>query len=95
MKKGKRDKALEDVKLFFKGAFDMHERSSSFMKKEAHDEMDNFLLICYGDLLGIPLPTSYYMLELLPYLAEDLDNWEKRILRRQSVVEDRWGDFCC
>jgi hypothetical protein len=35
------------------------------------------------------------MLELLPYLAEDLEGWERRIMARKSVYGDRWGDFCC
>lgn len=87
--------AFENMKLFVKAAFDMGERSTTMVKKEAMDEMDNFMLICYGDLLGIPMPTSYYTLELLPYIAEDLEGWERRILNRKSVVNDRWGDFCC
>ncbi|MBS7527612.1 hypothetical protein KHM83_13080 [Fusibacter paucivorans] len=86
---------MEDLKLFFKAAFDMGERSTNIIRKEAMDELDNFMLLCYGDLLGIPIPTSYYTLELLPYIAEDLEGWERRILNRKSVVNDRWGDFCC
>ncbi|WZL74389.1 hypothetical protein QBE52_06520 [Clostridiaceae bacterium 35-E11] len=85
----------ENIKLFLKGAFDMQDRATALMKKEAMDELDNFMLLCYADLLGLPIPTSYYTLEMLPYLAEELENWEKRILSRQSVVGDRWGDFCC
>ena len=86
---------LENLKLFIKSAFDFKENSMYHIKKEAYDEMDNFMLLCFGDLLGIPVPTSYYMLELLPYLAEDLEGWERRIMARKSVYGDRWGDFCC
>ncbi|MBN2286547.1 MAG: hypothetical protein JXQ26_07180 [Tissierellales bacterium] len=86
---------FSDLKMFFSAAFDFKEKSTTFIKKEAMDEMDNFMLLCYGDILGIPLPTTYYTLELLPYLAEDLEGWERRIMARQSVYGDRWGDFCC
>jgi len=86
---------LENMKLFIKAAFDMGERSTAIIKKDAMDELDNFMLLCYGDLLGIPIPTTYYTLEILPYIAEDLEGWERRVLNRKSVVNDRWGDFCC
>lgn len=95
MDQEKLTKLKENMKLFLKGAFDMQDRATALMKKEAMDELDNFMLLCYADLLGLPIPTSYYTLEMLPYLTEELENWEKRILRRQSVVGDRWGDFCC
>lgn len=88
-------KIMENIKLFLKGAFDMEDRATALIRKEAMDELDNFMLLCYGDLLGLPIPTSYYTLELLPFIAEDMEGWERRILDRKSVVADRWGDFCC
>jgi len=95
MKVSKTREFLGNMKLFIKAAFDMGERSTAIIKKDAMDEMDNFMLLCYGDLLGIPIPTAYYTLEILPYIAEDLEGWERRVLNRKSVVNDRWGDFCC
>lgn len=86
---------LESIRLFLSGAFDFKSNATKRIQKEAMDEMDNFMLLCYGDLLGIPLPTTYYTLELLPYLAEDLEGWERRIMARKSIYGDRWGDFCC
>lgn len=90
-----KERLKEVIAMFFSGAFDFQDKSRSFMKKEALDEMDNFMILCFGDLLGIPTPVSYYTLELLPYLAEDLEKWEMRVLKRESVLADRWGDFCC
>ncbi|WP_207646427.1 hypothetical protein [Acidaminobacter hydrogenoformans] len=87
--------AFENFKLLLAGTFDFKDNATKRIKKEAMDEMDNFMLLCYGDLLGIPLPTTYYTLELLPYLAEDLEGWERRIMARKSIYGDRWGDFCC
>ena len=92
---GNKSELFESLKAFFKAAFDFKENSRQSIKKEAYDEMDNFMLLCFGDLLGIPVPTSYYTLELLPYLAEDLEGWERRIMARESIYGDRWGDFCC
>lgn len=95
MDQEKLDKIKENIKLFLQGAFDMHGKSTERLRKEALDELDNFMLLCYGDLLGLPIPTAYYTLEILPYIAEDLEGWERRILNRKSIVNDRWGDFCC
>ena len=84
-------KILENLKLFFEGALDFKGQSFSHIDAEADEVMDQFLLLCFGDLLGIDMPTSYYALELLPYIAEDLDSWQKRMGNKKSVWEAR-GD---
>lgn len=90
-------KVLSNVQGFFRGAFDFQERATSVLRKEAHEENDIFILLCFADLIGIPVPTSYYSLELLPYLAEELGGWEKRIVERKSVLAEKFGkhDWCC
>lgn len=93
---GKRDGLKQfgkDFKEFLKAAFDMQNKSASFLRKEAYDAQDNFMLLCLGDLLGLPMPTSYYTLELLPYLAEDIEGWERRMLQRQTIWQDKWAQF--
>lgn len=82
---------------FVKAAFDMKDKSTSYLKKEAYDAQDNFMLLCLGDLLGLPIPTSYYTIEILPYIAEDLEGWEKRMLQRQKIWQEKWAEFewCC
>lgn len=84
---------MEGLKLFFQGATDFNRKSRAILLKEAHNEMDNFLLLCFADLLGLPIPTTYYTLEILPYIAEDLEGWQRRMLDRKSVWQERWGDF--
>jgi len=86
-------KLKEDLSLVMKGAFDFQQKSTSFLKKEAYDAQDNFILLCFGDLLGLPLPTSYYTIELLPYLAEDLEAWERRMIRRNEIWQEKWAEF--
>ncbi len=80
---------LNNLKLFFEGALDFKGKSFSHIESEADESMDQFLLLCYGDLLGIDTPTSYYALELLPYLAEDLEKWQLRMGDKKSVWEAR------
>jgi hypothetical protein len=91
--KGKFEQFKEDFLLFLKGAFDFKDKSTAFLKKEAYDAQDNFILLCFGDLLGLPLPTSYYTLELLPYLAEDLETWERRMIKRNEIWQEKWAEF--
>ncbi|TCO68867.1 hypothetical protein [Marinisporobacter balticus] len=93
MPNDKLEKFLEWMRLFFQGATDFGRKSRNILEKEYSDEMDNFMLICFADTLGIPLPISYYTLELLPYLAEDMEMWEKRMLNRKSIWGEKWGEY--
>jgi len=84
---------FESIKLFFQGAFNLKNKATGIIRKEAMDEMDNFMLLCFADLLGLPSPTTYYTLEVLPYVAEELDSWEVRIMGRKSVIAERAGKY--
>ncbi|HYE83981.1 MAG TPA: hypothetical protein VEG39_17670 [Clostridia bacterium] len=83
----------EDFLLFLKGAFDLNDKATRFLRKEAYDAQDNFMLLCFGDLLGLPVPTSYYEIELLPYLLDDIQGWERRMIRRSEIWEQKWADY--
>ncbi len=80
---------LENLRLFFVGALDMQEKSRGHIQNEADELMDQFMILCFGDYLGIDLPTSYYALELLPYLAEDLEQWQGRMTSKKSIWEEK------
>lgn len=84
---------INNLGQFFKGATDFKGRAYEMMQAEAKSEMDNFILICYSDLLGIPLPINYYTLELLPYLVDEITDWDFRMSGRKSVWEERWSKF--
>ncbi len=81
----------ENVGMFFEGAFDVKNRSTGHIKNEADETMDQFMILCFGDYLGIDLPTTYYALELLPYLAEDIEDWQSRMLFKKSIWEEKAG----
>ncbi len=82
-------KLLENFRLFFKGALDLRGQSRTMIKDEAKEEMDDFLLICFGEMLGLPIPVSYYTLELLPYMEEELTGWEDRMMKKKSIWEEK------
>lgn len=57
------------------------------IEDEAHDVEDAFFFACFADAFGIPTPAAYYTIELLPYLAEDFEAWERRMWDRDSVMD--------
>ncbi len=50
----------------------------SAVAREHRDQEELFLLLCFGDLLGIPNPVNYYTLELLPYMYQEFHQWHLR-----------------
>lgn len=84
---------IRDLGLFFQGALDLKRKSTAIIEKEAKEEMDNLMLIFFADTLGLPLPISYYTLELLPYLEEEFEGWEARMMQKGSVWEARGAHF--
>jgi len=59
----------------------------------AEDSEDAFLLACFPDAFGIPSPVSYYTAELLPHLAEEFAQWERRMWDRESVLERKGKQY--
>jgi len=51
------------------------------------------MLLIFGDMLGIPNPASYYTLELLPYLADEIEGWQQRMMTRGTVLEEKAAQF--
>ena len=63
------------------------------IEKEAEDDEDAFLLACFPDAFGIPSPVSYYTAELLPYLAEEFSQWERRMWNRGSMLQRKGEQY--
>ncbi|WP_306052894.1 hypothetical protein [Natronococcus wangiae] len=63
------------------------------IEAEAEDEEDGFMLACFPDAFGIPSPVSYYTAELLPYLEDEYEAWERRLWDRRSLVERKGHQY--
>ena len=63
------------------------------IEKEAEDLEDAFILACFPDAFGIPSPVSYYTAELLPYLEDTFEAWERRLWDRDSYVERKGQQY--
>lgn len=46
-----------------------------------------FILIVFGDLLGIPILPPYYALQLLPYIVPSIETWKRSMLRERDLTE--------
>ena len=57
------------------------------MKKE-RGHLDNlFMLVIFGDMIGLPLLPPYYSLRLLPHIIPSLKTWRRRVLREKDVTD--------
>lgn len=46
-----------------------------------------FVLISFGDLLGVPVLPPYYSMRLLPFVVPLINNWKRRMLRERDVTD--------
>jgi hypothetical protein len=46
-----------------------------------------FVLISFGDLLGLPILPPYYSLRLLPFIVPLINNWRRRMLRERDALD--------
>ena len=64
----------------------LHETVLTFKKERGH--LDNlFMLVMFGDLIGLPMLPPYYSLRLLPHIIPSLNTWKRRVLRERDVTE--------
>jgi hypothetical protein len=57
--------------------------------REMHAKLENlFLVVVFGDMLGLPVLPPYYALRLLPFTLQTLPGWKRRILREREFGDD-------
>jgi len=64
----------------------LHEMDLEVKKEKGH--LDNlFMVVVFGDLIGLPLLPPYYSIRLLPYVIPSLKTWKRRILREKDLTD--------
>ena len=64
----------------------LHEMDLEMKKEKGH--LDNlFMLVVFGDLIGLPLLPPYYSLRLLPHIIPSLETWKRRVLREKDLTD--------
>jgi hypothetical protein len=46
-----------------------------------------FVLIVFGDFLGVPVLPPYYTLRLLPYVIPNISGWRHSMLRERDITD--------
>ncbi|MBN1453789.1 MAG: hypothetical protein JW963_22435 [Anaerolineales bacterium] len=61
------------------------------MVRDLHKERSHlehmFILIVFGDILGIPILPPYYTLRLLPYVVPSFAGWKRSMLRERDLTD--------
>jgi hypothetical protein len=57
------------------------------LKKERGTLDHLFMLIVFGDLVGLPLLPPYYSMRLLPYIIPSLETWKRSVLREKDLTD--------
>ncbi len=45
-----------------------------------------FVLITFGDIIGVPVLPPYYTLRLLPYIVPVIERWKRSLLRERDLT---------
>jgi hypothetical protein len=73
------------VREFFYGLYAFEfERQALEMRGEVESA---FMLITFGDMLGVPVLPPLYSLRLLPYVVPDIEAWKRRVIRERELSD--------
>ncbi len=64
----------------------IYEMVRDLRKQRGHLE-HLFVLIVFGDLLGVPVLPPYYTLRLLPFVLPDIAGWRRSMLRERDLTD--------
>jgi len=64
----------------------IYEMVRDLKKERAHLE-HLFILVVFGDLLGVPVLPPYYTLRLLPYVMPNITGWRRSMLRERDLTD--------
>ncbi len=57
------------------------------LDKERGKLQSLFVLIVFGDFLGVPIIPPYYQLRLLPHIVPYISTWKRSMLREPDITE--------
>ena len=57
------------------------------LRRQRADLEHLFVLISFGDLLGVPILPPYYSMRLLPFIVPMLSSWRRRMLREKDLTD--------
>ena len=61
---------------------------------EMRHEMETvFMIVTFGDLVGVPVLPPIYSLRLLPYVTPRIASWKRQVARRKEFWEKEEYDL--
>jgi hypothetical protein len=82
----KKMKSLPKVLREIAYGLTLHEMDLETKKMRGH--LDHlFMLIVFGDLVGLPLLPPYYAMRLLPYIFPTIETWKRSLLRERDLTD--------
>jgi hypothetical protein len=72
--------------------FTVHELDME-LRKERGGIDDLFMLVVFGDLVGLPILPPYYSIRLLPYIMPTFNAWKRRLLREKDLTDQMATDL--
>jgi hypothetical protein len=62
--------------------------------RHARGDLENlFMLVVFGDLIGVPILPPYYSIRLLPYILPTVQRWKRSALREKDLTDMARVDF--
>lgn len=47
-----------------------------------------FMVVVFGDLIGVPVLPSWYALRLVPFVVPSLETWKRKVLRERDLADE-------
>jgi hypothetical protein len=57
------------------------------LEKERGNLERMFILVVFGDFLGIPIIPPYYTLRLIPFIVPKIHGWQRSVLRERDLTD--------
>jgi hypothetical protein len=57
------------------------------LRKERGSLDHLFMLVVFGDLVGLPLLPPYYSMRLLPFIIPSIERWKRSLLREKDLTD--------
>ena len=78
---------LQRIREFFYG---LYAYEFEIQELEMRGELETaFMLITFGDMLGVPVMPPVYSLRILPYVVPNMAQWKRRVLRERDMPENQ------
>lgn len=83
---------LEPLKKFRKAAgeafFGMAVHDMVRANLKARGSLEHlFILITFGDIVGVPILPPYYAMRLLPFVVPEINGWRRRMVRERDYLD--------